>query len=328
MEKLIKQLTSALSLKEKSDTTKIMLKILDHFMTSSSEFEDLFWLQFLNSKDITKLLSLLEDKDKNVRKITLLILVLFLLNEDSKLYFVEKCGLLTKTGKIFLTRLKYLKLNLGNTEQSIKVLNGIMNKKKTQNNGKYLFWYIPLKFENDNNLENINFTFFDKNSIDFSQKNLNLLTIPDPIYNLCGIEIFNLKERINLNNSKVSTTSKKKTQSNIKKPDRSKSPLIRDLKSPSINRRANEFLQNNKTKMNKKFASKRKDSIRDKSEQKKNISIRTAKLSVKRNDVDIKMYQTNKINTSANKTNIRKTTQITQNQYDNIFNKRRKTLYE
>lgn len=293
MEKSVKQLISALNLKKKDEIHKVMLKIIEHYtIKNSEELEELFWLQFFNSKDITKMLSLLEDKDKKVRKLTLLTLVIFLQNEDSKLYFVEKCGLLTKTGKIFLSRLKYLKLNLGDFEKSIKVLNSIMKKKEIKSETKYLFWYISLKFSSNekNHEEKVKFQFFQKSKITYTNRDLNFTQLPDPIYNLCGIEIFTLKERSkkNLNSSKISSTStkkKRKSRSIIKKPARSKSPMVRDLKSPSINRRANEFQKKNKTKMNKKFASKRKKSpVGRKSNFKKSgfTSIRTAKSSVRK----------------------------------------------
>ena len=338
MEKSIKQLTTALSSKNTSQIQKAYLKIILLYTTKNptNTLKTQFWLKSFNSRDITKLLSLLEDKEKKVRKLTLIILCIFLQNEDSKLYFIEKCGLLAKKGKIFLTRLKYLKLNLGNLEKSIKVLNCILRKKNENFEKSYLFWFIPLKFSSNEKCyeEKIKYMIFEKNHITYTNRDINISQIPDPIYNLCGFEIFFLKERSKkiINFEKTQKSSKSITKKYKSKIDRSKSPMIRDLKSPSINRRVNEFSKNNKSKMNKKFFSKRRTKsplMKKKVVFKKSnyFSIRHAKSSVRKvKEFDKKMYETVRNERSKVKNSFRKT--ITSGQYDRIFNKRSKTLYD
>jgi hypothetical protein len=258
-------------------------------------------MKSFKSSDITRLITLLEDKNALVRKMTLLALVSILTNLKSRVFFTEKCGLVSKNGKVFLSRLKYLKFNLSSDENSVKVLKYLIMEKSKNDFSNSLFWFVDLKNLNNltsQNLADIKYNYFDKKDIQVNNGMVNFTSIPDPIYSLCGIEI-NLSKELTMQQSEKYIQQNKSRGSNLSKtshntskiarsktPVRSKSPMIRDMKSPSITRRANEFMEKNHTKMNKKFLNKSKQEIEDgkkspKVEKPDSKIYRTAKSTVK-----------------------------------------------
>ena len=68
------------------------------------------------------MLTLLEDKDKTMRKLALISLISLLRNNAAKLYMVEKCGLPSKPGKVSLTRLKYIQKEIQNQDLQMAII--------------------------------------------------------------------------------------------------------------------------------------------------------------------------------------------------------------
>ena len=282
MEKNVKNLKEALSKKDRNGIIKIMTIIINDFLKKDFKINQKeFWMKNYKSSDITRFITLLEDKKPHVRKMALLSLMIILLNEQSKIFFTEKCGLVSKNGKVFLSRLKYLKLNIGDLNKSLDVLKFLMKKNDVIENSECLFWYIDLKGKRDLSIDEIEkdlkYNIYEKKHLLINDNKINFSSIPDPIYNLCGVSIFVSDQILNeiKISSKKSTTSfksknKRKSSRINKRPDRSKSPMMRNLKSPSITRRANEFAQNNRTKMNKKFVKKSKKDIQTKKKKSNN----------------------------------------------------------
>lgn len=310
MEKIVKNLKKALSNKNKTEIIQIMTIIINNFLQENFTINQKeFWMKDYKSSDITRFITLLEDKKPIIRKMALLSLIIILLNEQSKIFFTEKCGLVSKNGKVFLSRLKYLKLNIGDLSKSLEVLKFLMKKNEPIVDKNYLFWYINLKSKRDLKFEEIKsdlkYKLFEKKNILVNNGKINYLSIPDPIYNLCGVEIFvseSILNEIKISSikSKSSFKSKRKSSRISSRPDRSKSPMVRNLKTPSITRRANEFAQNNRSKMNKKFVKKSKKDIQTKKKKSTNKiytkNYRTKSM-IKKKGIDIydkKNYGTSK----------------------------------
>lgn len=146
----------------------------------------------ITSKDIEKMLTLLENKDKQIRKLTLIVICYLLKNGRSKVYFLEKCGLGLRVGKIFLSRLKYLTLNIKEIDTAIDVLNRVSMKSRVDMPHDALFWYIPLVTAEKHPIDVSQVCFYQFYEASLELDNLDEIktdNIPDPIYNLCGFNL-------------------------------------------------------------------------------------------------------------------------------------------
>lgn len=273
----IKRLITKLDLKSRSKNEEILNKILKELNKTRKKNEDKkILLTDIASGELTKLLTLLEDKKKNNRKISLLILGILLSHNNSKFYLSEKCGLGLIKGIIFLTRLKYLYINEKekNKKKCILFLKNLKKQEKIVKEDN-LFSYLCLKNKNWGNVKEIeNFKILD---IKEFNENIILDNIPDPITNLCYINLQPEEEDIikgsflkNFKPTKKKSlgffldlkekSSKKKISRKIIKriiPNTSRSrdksiPDTRDMTSKSITRRIKNF-ENTKLKTNKRF---------------------------------------------------------------------------
>lgn len=196
----IRSFISSLSTSNEKSNEYILKKVAKIYYDDQQEaYQDQFIIGQINSKDIEKLLTLMENKDKRIRKLTLLVLSFLLRNGKSKIYFLEKCGLGLKLGKIFLSRLKYLTLNIKDLATSIKILTSAIKESKSKIDNTALFWYIPLVDREKKKIltENTRFCYFNTKHIDINDlEEIEPDNIPDPIYNLCGIDltIFDLQD--------------------------------------------------------------------------------------------------------------------------------------
>ena len=106
------------------------------------------------------------------------------------------------------------------------------------------------------------FKFFTKRDlVQENQSSFSLKSIPDPKINICGLFLFRKPKQV-FNFPKVDRDAfiasrqqpvSQKSVDRSARRNRSKTKEIRDMTSVSVNRRVNNFAQNNKTKMNKKF---------------------------------------------------------------------------
>ena len=189
----IKAFISSLSSSSKGTNEYVLKKIVKLCVQDSQQaYKNQFILGLINSKDIEKLLTLLENKDRKIRKLTLLVLCFLLKNGRSKVYFLEKCGLGLKIGKIFLSRLKYLTLNVKEIGTSISIMNKIAEKSRGNLDKDALFWYVPLVTSEKKiiDVSQVSFQHFSEAAIEVdSLEEIETENIPDPIYNLCGFDL-------------------------------------------------------------------------------------------------------------------------------------------
>lgn len=243
----VKSFISSLSISSSQSNEYILKKVIQIFLgDQNTDYRDQFIMNQINSKDIEKLLTLLENKESTIRKLALLVLCFLLQNGKSKVYFLEKCGLGLRLGKIFLTRLKYLTLNVKNQDVSIEILSRIMKQSRKQHDKDSMFWYVGLMDSNKIivNFDDIDFEYFHLRHIKLNYNDdIDTDNIPDPIYNLCGIDFDitdvkaanlttdslnvyrNQNNPINLNFSKVTKTSyiselQEKKRNNISRRNR------------------------------------------------------------------------------------------------------------
>ncbi len=154
-------------------------------MAKSEFFKENNFLRELKAKNITLLLGLLDDGSSNVlRKLGLLAVSILLINEDAKLFLLEKLGLLAKGGRICLTRLKYLK-NMSNKIPEDQLLWNILDSESKFNEKDFLFWYIKC----DHYGENLNFHFYRAHEILNKDNNFNVEAFPDPLRTMVGVSL-------------------------------------------------------------------------------------------------------------------------------------------
>ena len=147
----------------------------------------------ITSKDISKLVSLLEFENPRVRKMTLVILTLVLSHPQAKVTFLEKCGLGLVPGKVFLTRLKYISKD-ANPFQFFSLLSAKEKKETVEGKSRdFLFWHIPISSLSQDALkkEELGLKLFDERMLKLDEiGELYFETIPDPTRSLCGFELF------------------------------------------------------------------------------------------------------------------------------------------
>ena len=204
--KSIKSFISTLSPSGATTNEYVLRKILDFFFCQQTPtYKEEYILGNINSKDLQKLLTMMENKEKAIRKLSLLVLAFLLQNSQSKMYFLEKCGLGLKLGKVYLTRFKYLTLNIKDQNKSLTLLDKIL-KNESVSQKDLLFWYIPLVTNEKQAIEahQIDFKDFMVSHIELNKKKeIDVDKLPDPIYNLCGIDFTedDLKRSCGINNA-------------------------------------------------------------------------------------------------------------------------------
>lgn len=82
----------------------------------------------------------MESKNINLRKLSMFILTLLATNSESKIYFLEKCGQPLNTGRIMLTRFKYLARCCSDSD-SIEILKAL-SQSPTRDSKDRQFWYV------------------------------------------------------------------------------------------------------------------------------------------------------------------------------------------
>lgn len=114
----------------------------------------------------------------------MLILTLLVTNPESKIYFLEKCGLPLNCGRIMLTRFKYLARCCSDSD-SIEILKA-MSQSPIRDSRERLFWYV----EHDE--DSISKKKFGMREVKITilgdlKEPENLDKLPDPIYNVVGV---------------------------------------------------------------------------------------------------------------------------------------------
>jgi hypothetical protein len=121
------------------------------------------------------------------------------MNSQSKIFFLEKCGLSLVTGKTFLTRLKYVSNFSSSMPIAFRHMRAILNELKQTPvlSNEVLFWYIPLEIQNRtiNDLFLPRVKTFRISDIKLVSDVVDLSQLPDPVFNLCGIEFSSLDQR-------------------------------------------------------------------------------------------------------------------------------------
>ena len=197
----LKKLLESTSSTDKNKTQRILEKILGLYLKSNEQYYyKRFELEFFNSKDIERLLTLLENSSVSIRKLTLLVVGLVLMNPLSKIFFIEKCGMPIDSTRFFLTRLKYILSFSERERHGVKNLQKVMSFLKHSGTGPkdIMFWYIPLCEANTRISENFKPSLHEfriKNMLN-EEGRIELNLVPDPIFNLCGVEL--CKEDIKL----------------------------------------------------------------------------------------------------------------------------------
>ena len=176
-------------------TEAILHKILTLYLRDlNKSYIKQYELEAFNSKDIEKMLTLLENSLSSIRKLALLVIGLVLMNPLSKIFFLEKCGLSLVIGRFFLTRLKYIFNFSINERNATKNVMKIMKILKISGNGPRgtMFWYIPFNPKKGKILEDFrpNVHEFRVHNMLNEEGQVDLSLVPDPVYNLCGLEFF------------------------------------------------------------------------------------------------------------------------------------------
>lgn len=190
----LKRLLESTSSNDKDKTQRILEKILATYLKDPDQSHyKRFELEFFNSKDIERLLTLLENSSVSIRKLTLLIMGLVLMNPLSKIFFIEKCGMPIDSTRFFLTRLKYLLTFSDREKHGVKNLQKLMSFLKHSGTGPkdIMFWYIPLCEGSNKIVENFKPSLHEFRIKDMlnEERRIELNLVPDPIFNLCGVEL-------------------------------------------------------------------------------------------------------------------------------------------
>lgn len=206
----VRVLLQTLSIYFEGSQEYILWKIIKNFqITDPTNFRKEFILKKISSKELEKQLVLMESKNITLRKLSMFILTLLTTNKESKIYFLEKCGLPLNPGRIMLTRFKYLSRCCSDTD-SIEILKAL-SQSPTKDTIDRLFWYVQ---HDEESITNKKFGMREvKISILNDQKdNESLKKLPDPIQNVVGI--FLLQEDISKSSARnevrsVSVSSKR-----------------------------------------------------------------------------------------------------------------------
>ena len=194
---------AAINPEDRQKTERILYKVISKYLGDPKKsYLKRYELELFNSKDIEKLLTLLENSMSNIRKLALLVIGLVLMNPLSKIFFLEKCGLSLVVGRFFLTRLKYIYNFSHDQRNATKNVLRIMKILKVSGTGPKgtMFWYISLELEKNRMKENFQPKLYDFRVNDMLDPdgNIDLSLVPDPVYNLCGLEFFEIDKKIKI----------------------------------------------------------------------------------------------------------------------------------
>lgn len=222
-----------LGIKDLSQKEQVMYlySIVNKLLTSQSScFRTSFLLKNFISRDIEFLLSLLESPTAPIRKLSLLLICLVCQNPFSKTYLMEKCGLSLIIGKFLLTRLKFIQKWSHDEISSFTAMNTVMKKLQSYPNisSHSIFFYIPLNIELRKMPRDFRPKVFELNIKQFFPQNSQikleglLKMIPDPVFNLCGMDllhedvqiIISIKSKIDYDH-KIENLKKKQRKSHM-----------------------------------------------------------------------------------------------------------------
>lgn len=196
----LKHYINSIDLQNHKRTEAILQRVVSQYLSDVQQpYKYRYELQNFNSKEIERMLTMFENSRSGIRKLSLLLISLVLMNPQSKIFFLEKCGLSLVTGKTFLTRLKYISNFSSSKPIAFRHMRNIMGELKQYPvlNTGVLFWFIPLEISdrviNDLFIPRIR-TFFISDIKVFSNV-VDLSYIPDPVFNLCGVEFSKLDQQ-------------------------------------------------------------------------------------------------------------------------------------
>lgn len=199
----LKAILSSIRIKDYIQTYKTLHKIvLAYLRDPSKSYATQYQLSHFNSKNIEGLLTLLESSFAPTRKMAILLIGLLLKNPLSKVFFLEKCGLSLVVGKTFLSRLKYVSNFANNSAEAFSHMKAIMSEVKTCPvlSSNVLLWYVPLNVHKAKMPKDfrpkIKELFF--NHMDHSTGEIDLKGIPDPVFNLCGVDFTSSDKEVKL----------------------------------------------------------------------------------------------------------------------------------
>lgn len=186
----------------------ILRKIVSTYLRDKKRTHEInFELQNFNSKDIEKMLTLLENSTSSIRKLAVLMVGLVLTNPLSKIFFLEKCGLSLIVGKFFLSRLKYVFNFSGGQIPATKNIQRLTKLLHAAGNSppRTLFWYVPLYVRNGRMKEDFRPSLHEFKISDMldPEGRIDLARVPDPVFNLCGLEFTNSDRQAKLQSQKT-----------------------------------------------------------------------------------------------------------------------------
>lgn len=194
---------AAINPEDRQKTERILFKVISKYLSDPKKsYQKRYELEFFNSKDIEKLLTLLENSLSNIRKLALLVIGLVLMNPLSKIFFLEKCGLSLVVGRFFLTRLKYIynfSLDQRNATKNVMRVIKLLKVSGTGPQGT-MFWHISLDLVKNRMAEDFHPKLYEFRVHDMldAEGNIDLSRVPDPVYNLCGLEFFEIDKQIKI----------------------------------------------------------------------------------------------------------------------------------
>ena len=196
----LKQYINSIDLQNHKRTEAILQRVVSQYLSDPHEpFKTRYELQEFNSKEIERMLTMFENSRSGIRKLSLVLISLVLMNSQSKIFFLEKCGLSLVTGKTFLTRLKYVSNFSSSMLLAFRHMQAILGElKQTPVLGAdVLFWYIPLDIE-DRSISDLflpRVRTFRVSDIKVFSNVVDLSYLPDPVFNLCGVEFSKMDQR-------------------------------------------------------------------------------------------------------------------------------------
>lgn len=189
----LKYYINSIDLQNHKRTEAILHRLVTQYLADGQQpFKHRYELQNFNSKEIERMLTMFENSRSGIRKLSLVLISLVLMNSQSKIFFLEKCGLSLVTGKTFLTRLKYVSNFSSSMGVAFRHMRAIMTELKQMPvlSSEVLFWHIPLEIHNrtisDMFLPRVK--TFRISNIKIVGDVVDLSQLPDPVFHLCGIE--------------------------------------------------------------------------------------------------------------------------------------------
>lgn len=191
---------NSIDLQNHKRTEAILHRLVTQYLCDSQQsYKHRYELQNFNSKEIERMLTMFENSRSGIRKLSLVLISLVLMNSQSKIFFLEKCGLSLVTGKTFLTRLKYVSNFSSSMSVAFRHMRAIMAELKQTPvlSSEVLFWHIPLEIHNrtisDMFLPRVK--TFRISNIKVVGDVVDLSQLPDPVFHLCGVEFSALDQR-------------------------------------------------------------------------------------------------------------------------------------